>query len=433
MLATNKKFSKNKLNYLNSEEAKKKPEEALSMSNVLKVIEDYKKKYGIDNIIVSGRLSDENIQTLKDICLKLDGESTKYVTYFQWHHFLSPSTEIFGGKTISVKQFLNDDGRIKSSDFSVSDLSYLNSIILRLHDATTEKLAKLNKAIDKYKEKLTQYIENKHRRLKKDQVIQEVLKIQEQLDENKSIGYLFHYEAHFEALVIKKRHIIKLIEWPKVIKEKEKITSSDFQALYHPLASEGPQTGHFECAALCLLYLKKLLSNNEKQLKESTVFFRCYIKDNLRYIFVPSAETLSYSQNLFYNQETEAFMQNQSEEVEVVYKYNNRTSVKHIKPIKALLEDSIEIAKRKNDQAILKENQELLSKWPEFSKKWLLEYRLHARVRDEIFIQVDRRMKNVYLEYHAKKMNEMLNLFFKNTNEKNQQITLTYGSSSPSF
>ncbi|MCL9684742.1 hypothetical protein [Legionella maioricensis] len=71
-----------------------------------------------------------------------------------------------------------------------------------------------------------------------------------------------------------------------------------------------------------------------------------------------------------------------------------------IKPLKVILEESIELAKAQNDLSKVKENEQMLENLPAFRKKWLMAYKTEIQKRNAM--QGDK--YNLYLAYSSRRM-----------------------------
>lgn len=201
-------------------------------------------------------------------------------------------------------------------------------------------------------------------------------KIQLELAENEAAGYLHtngkfkSAKNHIECFIITKKNIIQPVVWYADFAETvfteghRNVPSADLGRLSKEYLI--PQADGYSCASLGLAYLKQLLKDEAKQLRELTLsipYFDMY--NSLHYFFVPSPQVLRYSQSSAYNKYLEAFVMEETA----------GTFIHKEKPIayitlKQKLETTITIAKRGMLTSIYAEAESLLEQLPAFRKRW---------------------------------------------------------------
>ncbi|CEG58865.1 hypothetical protein [Legionella fallonii] len=308
----------------------------------------------------------------------------------------------------AIGSFLDEHGQIKQH-LSENELADLDNICMGL---SRKCIDLFNKKIDGYKINLLHDIEDVN--LDKNEVLQEIAKIQNNLDDNEAVGYVFTNGhsirvAHFEVLILTKDRIIKPVDWIEV--KYRSITPSDIKGMYYLNICAGseqlqPQTGYTESGTLGLLYLKELLKNKQQQLQEHTLTFSYYhqAKETKDYFFFPSPQSLRYSQSDRYNAFVKAMLEDTPT---TIVDYKNETS--QIKTLQGLLEESINIARQKNDIELVNQNLSILNNLPSFRRNWLAVYVEAEKRREAMDTTYLRRKENLYLAYRTQTMNRIAN------------------------
>ncbi len=395
------------------------------------IIQHYIAKYSLENItvVINGSTDfgqqkiSENIQCLQQDIDVLEDTETSYASIIK-QYWVPP------GSSVPSKFYLNSEDK-KNSDFSPYYQELYNAIkdeFLDENDFLKElnppDLIKLNQIclglncqnkLEEYRIEMLEDLERRKNKvcLTKQQALDEINEIQKNLKTDESIIYFFTNNrrigpAHFEFIQIKHDEIIKPVHW--FLENSTIIDETDLKTLFITDVSNfispaidsrflQPQVDKVNCGTLGILYLKELLKNNTQQLTEFSLKLPLYqyqygeVKSN--YLFFPSPHVLRYSQSNFYNEVILAMLKN---EHEATIKYKG---VKYkIKPLKVILEESIELAKEQNDLSRAKENEQILEDLPAFRKKWLMAYKTEIQKRNAM--QGDK--YNLYLAYSSKRM-----------------------------
>ncbi len=254
-----------------------------------------------------------------------------------------------------------------------------------LHELNREELKRLNQLCLslKCREKLEEYRLKKVEELRlrqekvclnKEQALEEIKKIQENLNDSENIIYFFTNDkrigpGHFECLYIRKTEIIKPVHW--YLDDSNIIDSKDLNNLFITDLSNyvspvlnfkllQPQVDLVSCGTLGLMYLKELLKNDAHQLNMHTLKLTLIQEENeLVKLFIPSPHVLRYSQSSFYNSLLLAMIKNDKEST---IKYKN---IKYrVKPLKQVLEDSLQLARKNGNNGIIEENTQILKYSP---------------------------------------------------------------------
>lgn len=251
--------------------------------------------------------------------------------------------------------------------------------------------------------------------ISKQEALQEMIKETSALrDEIK--GYIFSnneysFQEHMEAFILLKNKIIKPIHWGSFGSE-NRIDHIDYPDMYltnllpwlplaektHPLPQSQTNQG---CGTFCVLYLKELLKDNAKQLHEFSLFFSYYdFKGILQHFFFPSPQILRYSESNCYNKIICALL---AETDLTKFTHNNKNY--EVVSLQRMLEHSIRKAEEKNDESLMKSNQELLSVLPDFRTKWNKAY----ASTEEKKLLMDLEDLNQYLAYSSQRMQRIAN------------------------
>jgi hypothetical protein len=203
-----------------------------------------------------------------------------------------------------------------------------------------------------------------------------ILHIQNHLAENEYAGYLIpevegdEIRGHVGSLIVTKTQVIKPIIWDidssvPGTDYYDKVASADLSKL----ASNRliPQADGQSCASLGLSYLKQLLKDDAKQLKELCFIFP-YINENsqnLSYFFIPSPQALRYSQSSTYNLFIKKLV-TEDKPGSIIYKGKPLAYT----PIKQVLLE-LQLKAKKEDNFVLEnEIESLLEQLPHFRKRW---------------------------------------------------------------
>ncbi len=301
-------------------------------------------------------------------------------------------------------EFLDEQGNLKA--LTDPELIKLNQICLKLN---------CQKKLEEYRIQMLKDLKTRQNKvcLTKWQALEEVKEIQKKLEKEERVIYFFTNNrrmgaAHFEFIQISKDEIIKPVHW--FLEDSNIIDEMDFKNLFVTDVSSfispaidpkylQPQVDKVSCGTLGILYLKELFKNHAQQLTEFSLklplYQNKYGEVRASNLFFPSPHVLRYSQSNFYNEVILAMLKN---EHEMTIKYKD---VKYkIKPLKIILEESIELAKKDNDLAMVNANKQILADLPAFRKKWLAAYKTELPKRNAM--QGDK--YNLYLAYSSKRM-----------------------------
>lgn len=427
--------SRNKSSYIKKE----KPDEGLQMpAEELPILaREYEKKHKI-KLIVNGEtlygkqqiaIHDDNWQKLND---NLNQDSTKYASYLV--NFWRKGPAEFRIAYLPKSKFLDQYESLKNEieKFLINDyvknnlqpdaMAELNNII-----KSNEELKGLfDEQIQKYSQQL--HKDQAEQCLDRNEVVNEISYIQKSLKENELVGYFYTNNnrvsgAHFDVLVISKNSVIRPVDWglgpDKEIQEhnitgnfvnshydtfitKEQDTSKiSEQKRLKPWDPRKPraQASIIECGPLGLLYLKELLKDNGKQLKEFSLKFPYYDKDGKKHdFFFPPPQVLRYSQSGAYNKLISAMLEDSMDLITI----SHSDSIYTVTPIKKILESTRATALLNQHTEIAQACASLLNVLPEFRKKWQAEF--HAATQKREMMQKDG--LNRYLNYSSIRLHD---------------------------
>lgn len=241
--------------------------------------------------------------------------------------------------------------------------------------------------------------------------------IQSQLKQDEYAGYLHTNDttgsekSHIECFIVTKDQIIKPITWylerAQVNLESIPNTASTDLAQF---CGEYllPQSDLESCASLSLAYLKQLLSTKGRSLEELTLSIPFFDRNQeLQYFFVPSPQVLRYSQSESYNECMKAIVIEDKPG-----SFTNKEKCVSFTTLKYKLEETITIAKDKQNQTLLKEAESLLTKLPEFRARWIEAFAEMNRKR--VHMQTSR--GNQTLAYTSKRFHKIAIFSQKNEN-----------------
>jgi hypothetical protein len=204
-------------------------------------------------------------------------------------------------------------------------------------------------------------------------------KIQKKLTEQDYVGYLHTKKthgsamAHIECFIITKSQIIKPVRWNIAsgdggiyIDNEDGCASTNLNIFSYTTLI--PQADVYTCASLSLVYLKQLLQNDAKQLKELTISIPCFSRlsdSKPTYFFVPSPQSLRYSQSTEYNQCLKAMV---LEDKPSGFVHKEKTT--SFTTLKYQLERTLFRAKKLKLAHIEEEARLLLEQLPAFRQRW---------------------------------------------------------------
>ncbi|MDR3501272.1 MAG: hypothetical protein P4L79_01655 [Legionella sp.] len=277
--------------------------------------------------------------------------------------------------------------------------------------------------IDENIEKLVALLEERIKAgdvwMNKAQAIEEMKQIQASLASEQTMGYFFTNghasgKGHFEVFIITSDAIIKPVQWSHTDVRKEIVPQDLPTMCYTPSTSPViflpqskwpftlPQSQRLECGTLGILYLKELLKNDAKQLKELTLRFPHFnaVNGQWEYFFFPSPQVLRYSQSGFYNRVIQALLSDSDDLVECSI---DGTSVKY-NSLKRILKHSIQYFKGSPEETA--QMQLLLDGLPAFRERWLEEFAKADQTRETM----TKDSLNHYLAYRSRNMEALSNL-----------------------
>jgi hypothetical protein len=214
----------------------------------------------------------------------------------------------------------------------------------------------------------------------KNRGVNSVLHIQNALAENEYAGYVYvegsadDSRGHVECLIATKTQVIKPVSWS--IKVELLYTHHYDRAASTNLSEFAsitliPQASMVGCESLSLVYLKELLKDDARQLKELCFIFPYNSIDSqkLDYFFIPSPQVLRYSQSTAYNLYIKKLVtEDESGFITHKDKQFTYTPIKHL-----LVELQLKSQKEENFE-LVEEIESLLDQLPHFRKRWLHAY-----------------------------------------------------------
>ncbi len=411
-----------------------KNEHEMAAKELPSIIKHYQDKFDI-KIILNGsteygkKILEEIEKSNQKLIDSYNDNSQKYVLYLQkyWRNYRFFRVEDFAISSNKqsvffekyeeleqkIKPYLDEDQNIRSN-LNAAELKELNDIC---------SAPEFKNLFDSQIEKLQKNIAENDGCLTRDQTIEEITKIQESLKENELVGYFYtnnhRVEAdHFEVIILSKDNIIKPIEWNADIfkqvslsyRHRKQLASSDIKDFVDSIKQQTApirmMTRVFTraqaqktavCGTLGMLYLKELLKDNGKQIKESSLIIPYYDKyDGLKHFFFHSPHVLKYSHSNSYNEIMKAMLSDTTEPVVLVHKDTTHT----ITTIKATLEKTKKTALENNDAQTAEECTKLLESLPEFRTKWMDEYQKAIQKRDSM----QHKEVNQYLNYKSNRL-----------------------------
>jgi hypothetical protein len=308
-----------------------------------------------------------------------------------------------------VSQFLLD-GENTRQPFTVDKISCL-ATELRNYFITSESglpmLMRFTQSLSQSKASLKK-INLDDISLNKNQIRREIDAIRAEITPGEFIGYIFTNQSksakgHKEALIITKTAVIKPVHWHSMAEDRS-IKSGNIPDLYvSDWLSGMPQATGVECGTLSMLYLKELLKDNARQLKDYSLYFRIYSNSfdmvkppALNFYYFPSPQVLRYSQSSYHNKYIEAMLQDTDVTI-----LEHRLETSKVETLKKLLQNSMETALERGDSDTYDENERLLNQLPAFRKLWLEEYQVSSSKHE---LMNDQKLINRYLSYHSMKM-----------------------------
>lgn len=250
--------------------------------------------------------------------------------------------------------------------------------------------------------------------LTKSECVEEMKLLQITNEEKEAIGYIHTNNhrsvgGHFEVFIITRDSIIKPLDWPSL---KSRAISNQALNFYYPYlglplfkkispscTTPCAQTQTLECGTLGMMYLKELLKDNARQLREFTLQIPYLSSDrDMLFFFFPSPHVLRYSQSNRFNKIIEAMLLD-GDSVEVTYDQDKY----EVYTIKKLLQDSLGEAKVKQKSSLVSYLEGWLADLPGFREKWLTVYH-------EMMVKRDKMTKegtNHYLSYTTQRMEQI--------------------------
>ncbi len=260
---------------------------------------------------------------------------------------------------------------------------------------------------------MQQYIDDDLNAFSQDDALAEIKAIQAGLTEGQYVGYIFtnqgHHTTHNEVVIISKRQVIKPLEWaaPKHTQFNSHTFATPYaysaDARMWPAQNTTPQASHRGCTTLGTLYLKELLRNSAKQLREYTLCFDFTDATGaVQHFFLPSPQVLKYSQSSFYNNVIQHMLES-CEDTVTVYGSNHRWY--DTPTIESMLTQSL--TSRQLSPASKAINRVILQNLKPFRAKWMAAYRHHT-LRKRALFQPGKNQPNIYLQYKSHKPSRIL-------------------------
>ena len=355
-----------------------------------------------------------------------------------WHLNLIVKDEI--RPQLKAAGYLNEKGKLRKiepgeiEEFDRQLISILRAI--GKYEKAKTFLKRVNAAaVDEAAKMSTRF------RFRKFDYVPEIKHIQAQLKDEEIVGYVMPNDGyvpllqpipdrtHLSMVIISKDKVIKPINF--TVESTYELSEEDFPGIYtttldlsdlspldksacqflkHDRNPHGwiiPQLGNEECGTLGMLYLKELLKDNARQLKQFTLAFSCYManpadesKPYKTNYFIPSPQVLRYSQSNLYNLVIYNLLMCDDDQATFIYE---RKTMK-LMSLRKMLQDSILIAQKISDTIIVSQNQKILDELPAFRKNWLEEYQLSMQKRDSMNVLKGR---NKYLEYKSRRLEKI--------------------------
>lgn len=247
--------------------------------------------------------------------------------------------------------------------------------------------------------------------------IEELLQIQKKLNKDEYIGYIYTNgyttgKHHVEIFIVGSEQIIKPVRWkvrPKLVPypHTTELHLKDFGLMEYSTDLISfldkvsiPQAGGAECGSLSMVYLKNLLKDNARQLKEFTLSFPYYNKSQeLNYFFLPSPHVLRYSQSKLYNKLLSSMLE-----------HDQGCMIQHpgigdfsLPSLKTMLDQTIIKAQAKDQDTIVSQAQSVLKELPMFKERWLQQYQMITKKHNKM----DTKQYNQYLSYTTQRMHRI--------------------------
>ena len=311
---------------------------------------------------------------------------------------------------ISLKQDLSDEEMAAVQDLCKNKFS--RRALLQLDKC-------LQYCVDYFEEKLDDVC------LTKQQVLEEIKKIQANLGEQQAVGYVFtnnrkRSAGHFESIIITRDVIYKPIEWPGVESD-NKLSANDFSGdsfysadLKHfwkkPYALRimpMQQTDAYHSSVLGIAGVKRLLQNDAMELTRNSLAFSFYTDDkgSKQHLFIPSPIFLQYSQSPKYMYFlSEIVGSNTSNDP---LKERQETSRSPIPTLEQVLLQSTEYANLIGDKIMMEQNKETLAVLPAFREQWQQGYELACR-KHHVFDNKGPYDRNFFLNFLANRMEAII-------------------------
>lgn len=385
----------------------------------------YKDKYNI-NILINGE-SDYGKKIIKqhneknEELLRLQDNPNKYAIFLKRHWHSPDSTNKIEKWDIAphppsefadnyfklkdrIQEFLDEKGNLR--DLTSTECEALNKIITTMVIKTE---------FDRQIKNQPHFLNLADKCLDRGQAIEEVAQIQKSLYEqnkNEIVGYVYTNNHrietdHFEVLIIDSNNlIVKPVVWDPgeskeinlINQESQKYASADISDFVSQKLL--PQAGYTRvCGTLGMLYLKELLKDNAKQLKEFSLIVPFYNKEKkVCNLFVPSPDVLRYSHSTSYNLAIKAMVANDGVDP-VFIKHESKITVK---PLSAIIEETKKVAISKKHTAIVEQCDDLLKYLPIYRNKWLHENEKANRQRESMI----KDESNLYLDYKSSNFRE---------------------------
>ncbi len=243
----------------------------------------------------------------------------------------------------------------------------------------------------------------------KQQALKEIWHIQMHLKQGEQVGYIFtnqgNHTSHCEVVIINRQHIIKPIVWSTI-----KLDRLDSDHFATPLAFHidelhvakqtiCPQATPCGCSTLGIMYLKELLKDSSRQLTEYTLCFSYIaVTGYMRQFFLPSPQTLKYSQSSFYNGVLKHMLISDEDDIVI----ENAQGRHYVTPsITGMLKQSLSSSDLSPEQ--IAHNDNLLTNLESFRQHWLQAYKQYCSIKRPLY-QSAKDGTNGYLLFKSHKL-----------------------------
>lgn len=383
---------------------------ALTWNGLLNSISHYQRKYGI-KIYIAGEtpygralIEAEREEILKEYTQQLQDLEAEDFRYAYFAVRYADQFKKLCSQNLScaemLKQFCEQEHLSSLDNLSPRLMLKLNAKLKPLAtDTGTGTYQSLQQLVDNaYSDcRAEQDQELYDVALSLDEILVEMRIIQKALKPGEAVGYFDLNVSqchtpdepllHSEGFIITSEAIIQTVNYSH-------LEAGEFvvdNGIYHTSANEfltdvnfdqpfrHPQGDMQSCNMFALMYLKELLKNNAKQLKENSLLF--IIEDMA--VLIPPPQVLRYSQSRRYNDLMVAIVMSDEERFHVqcgAYRYE-------VFSLKGMLQDT--------------DNKKLLAELPNFRARWIAGYKQMVSQRALMDLKYGNSVRNQYLLFKA--------------------------------